>query len=53
MSLDGVVEAPETWLFGGFYILDVASLDDAVAWAKKMPLADGTEVEIRRVTRIR
>jgi hypothetical protein len=39
-------------LFGGFYLLDVASMDDAVAWAKRMPLADGTKCEIRRVPTI-
>ena len=39
-------------LFGGFYLLDVATVDDAVAWAKRMPLTDGTKVEIRRVTTI-
>ena len=39
-------------LFGGFYILDVATLDDAVAWAKRVPLTEGTKIEIRRVTTI-
>jgi hypothetical protein len=39
-------------LFGGFYLLDVASIDDAVAWAKRLPLADGTKCEIRRVPTI-
>jgi len=39
-------------LFGGFYMIDVASIDDAVAWAKRMPLTDGTKVEIRRVPTI-
>lgn len=39
-------------LFGGYYILDVASIDDAVAWAKKIPYAAGTKTEIRRVTTI-
>lgn len=39
-------------LFGGYYILDVASRDDAVAWAKKMPLTAGSKIEIRRVTTI-
>ncbi len=32
---------------GGFYLIDVESLDDALMWAKKIPLhADGT-IEIR------
>jgi hypothetical protein len=39
-------------LFGGFYMIDVASIDDAVAWAKRVPLTDGTKIEIRRVTTI-
>lgn len=39
-------------LFGGFYLLDVPSLDDAVAWAKKMPAMSGTKCEIRRVPTI-
>ena len=39
-------------LFGGFYMLDVATIDDAVAWAKRMPLTDGTRIEVRRVTTV-
>jgi hypothetical protein len=39
-------------LFGGFYLLDVATRDDAVAWAKRMPLTAGTKMEIRRVATI-
>jgi hypothetical protein len=39
-------------LFGGFYMLDVATLEDAVAWAKRIPLSGGSKVEIRRVTTI-
>lgn len=39
-------------LFGGFYILDVASRDEAVAWATRAPLTDWTKIEIRRVTTI-
>ena len=36
-------------LFGGFYILDVASLDEAVEWARRMPAIPGSKCEIRRV----
>ncbi|WP_402466972.1 YciI family protein [Isoptericola aurantiacus] len=37
-------------LFNGFWILDVATMDDAVAWAKKAPLAGpGMKAEIRRI----
>ena len=35
-------------LIGGFWIIQVKSLDDAVAWARRIPFAVG-EVEIRRV----
>ena len=36
-------------LFGGYYILDVASKDEAVAWAKRLPSMHGGKVEVRRV----
>ena len=37
-------------LFGGFYILDVASKEEAVEWAKRAPLTGpGSKTEIRRV----
>jgi hypothetical protein len=39
-------------LFAGFYLLDVASIDDAVAWTKRMPFTSGAKIEIRRVTTI-
>jgi hypothetical protein len=40
-------------LFGGFNILNVASKEEAVEWAKRAPLSDpGFKVEIRRVTSI-
>ena len=39
-------------LFNGYYILDVASKEEAVEWAKRMPLTDGAKIEIRRVTTI-
>ena len=39
--------------FGGFWIVDVASKEEAVEWAKRAPLAGpGVKAEIRRVTRI-
>jgi len=34
-------------LFGGFYLIDVESLDEAIGWARKLPLVDGTFVEVR------
>ena len=36
-------------LFGGYYILDVASQQEAVEWAKRAPLTAGSKTEIRRV----
>ena len=40
-------------LFGGFYLLDVASQEEAVEWAKRAPMAGpGMKTEIRRVTTI-
>jgi len=40
-------------LFGGFYILDVASKEEAVEWAKRTPMTGpGMKIEIRRVTQI-
>ena len=34
-------------LFNGYYIIDVASMQEAVDWAKRMPLTAGTKTEIR------
>jgi hypothetical protein len=39
-------------LFNGYYILDVASAQEAVEWTKRMPYIQGSKVEIRRVTTI-
>jgi len=39
-------------LFGGYYILDVASKQEAIEWAKRAPLTAGTKTEIRRVPTI-
>ena len=36
-------------LFGGFFLLDVASKAEAVEWAKRVPVARGGKIEIRRV----
>ncbi len=33
---------------GGFYLLDCENLDDAIAWAKRIPMPGGT-VEVRAV----
>jgi len=40
-------------LFGGFWILDVASIQEAAEWAKRAPLSGpGLKTEIRRVPSI-
>ncbi|GHH72551.1 hypothetical protein GCM10017673_27670 [Streptosporangium violaceochromogenes] len=40
-------------LFGGFYILNVASKEEAVEWAKRSPVTGaGFKTEVRRVTTI-
>ncbi len=40
-------------LVAGFWIIQVKSLDDAVAWARRIPgFADGETVEVRRVAEI-
>ncbi|GIG34964.1 YciI family protein [Cellulomonas pakistanensis] len=39
-------------LFGGYWVLDVASREEAVAWARRAPLGPGTRVELRRVATI-
>lgn len=39
-------------LFNGFYLLDVASIEEAVEWAKRAPRFPGTKTEIRRVPTI-
>jgi len=35
-------------VMGGFYLVDVASMEEAVAWAKRIPLAYGS-VEVRPI----
>lgn len=40
-------------LFGGYYILDVASKEEAIEWAKRTPAASpGMKTEIRRIASI-
>jgi hypothetical protein len=36
-------------LFGGYFMLDVASKEEAVEWAKRVPSVRGTKIEVRRV----
>ncbi|MEJ2887264.1 YciI family protein [Actinomycetospora aeridis] len=37
-------------LVGGFWILGVDSLSDAVSWARRAPFRDGERIEVRRVS---
>ena len=36
-------------LVAGYWIIDVASKEDAVAWARRIPFGEGGEVEVRKV----
>jgi hypothetical protein len=36
-------------LFGGYFLLDVASKQEAVEWAKRLPAVTGSKIEVRRV----
>lgn len=40
---------PDAELFNGFWIIDVASKDEAKQWARKVPLGKGVRLEVRRV----
>ncbi|SDW74769.1 Uncharacterized conserved protein [Amycolatopsis xylanica] len=40
-------------LFGGFWVINVSSKEEAVEWAKRAPMAGaGSKTEIRRITSI-
>jgi hypothetical protein len=36
-------------VLGGYWMINVKSRDEAVAWAKKVPAADGDVIEVRQV----
>lgn len=36
-------------LIAGFWLIDVASKDEAIAWMKRAPFSAGDEIEIRQV----
>jgi hypothetical protein len=36
-------------LLGGYWMIDVGSLDEAIAWAKKCPASNNEVIEIRQV----
>lgn len=42
---DGPFAETKEWL-GGFWVLECADLDEALAWAKKAPMQEGT-IEVR------
>jgi hypothetical protein len=33
---------------GGFYLIDVPSIEEAVEWGKKIPLLPGDKLEVRK-----
>ncbi|WP_261166157.1 YciI family protein [Microbacterium sp. Marseille-Q6965] len=37
-------------LFNGFWIIEVATREEAIEWAKRCPLGPGGKLEVRRVT---
>ncbi|NQX10614.1 YciI family protein [Microbacteriaceae bacterium VKM Ac-2855] len=37
-------------LFNGFWMIEAASKEEAMAWATRAPLAPGQKLEVRRVT---
>lgn len=37
-------------LFNGFWILQTATAEEALEWAKRAPLGPGSKLEVRRVT---
>jgi hypothetical protein len=41
--------APPNELIAGFWIIQVASRDEAIAWAKRAPFQPGDAVEIRQI----
>jgi len=51
VTADGpFAETKET--LGGFYLLEAADLDEAIAWAAKIPLAPYGSVEVRPIMEI-
>ncbi|MCG5449498.1 MULTISPECIES: YciI family protein [Micromonospora] len=36
-------------LFGGYFLLDVATKQEAVEWAERVPAVRGSKIEVRRV----
>lgn len=36
-------------MLGGYYLIDVADLDAALAWARKVPVVEGGKIEVRPI----
>ena len=49
MTTDGPFAETKEQL-GGYYLIDVANLDEAIKWAAKIPSAQGGSIEIRPLT---
>jgi hypothetical protein len=47
-ATDGFV-AESKEVVGGYWLIDVKSKDEAVAWASRCPAGDGDVIEVRRV----
>ena len=39
-----------TELFNGFWIVQTATQEEAVEWARRAPLGEGNKIEVRRIT---
>jgi hypothetical protein len=37
---------------GGYYLIEVESIDDAIEWASKMPVGPGGKVEVRPTAQV-
>ena len=37
-------------VLGGYYVIDAASIDEAVEWAKRIPTAVKATIEVREIT---
>jgi hypothetical protein len=52
LRADGVVTdgpfAESKEQVGGFYSIDVPTIDDAIEWARKIPLLPGDKIEVRQ-----
>jgi hypothetical protein len=47
--LDGPLHGSQEHL-GGFYVIDVAGIEDAVEWARRIPLLHTDRIEVRKTT---